>query len=65
MMRGRKMKYLTDEQRNEIRREQNRVNQRKCRLKKGFIFKSNELSPEQKNLKYIENIMNHFLSIRI
>jgi len=59
-MRGRKMKYLSDEQRNEIRREQNRINQRKCRLKKRFHSSSIELSPEQNNLKYIEEIMSYF-----
>ena len=62
MVRGRKIKYKTDEQRVETRREQNRINQRKCRLKKGLLINSNDQSPAQNNLKYIDNIQNHFSS---
>ena len=57
---GRKIKYLTDEGRIENRREQNRLNQRKFRMKKRFYSKSTELSPEQNNLKYIDNIVKYF-----
>ena len=60
IMVGRKTTYPYEELRLEKRREQNRVNQRKCRLKKKFLLPSKELSPEQNNLKYIEEIMSYF-----
>jgi hypothetical protein len=54
------MENSIDKIRIEKRREQNKINQRRCRFKKRLKFANKELSPEQYNFKYIQNIMNHF-----
>jgi len=54
------MENSIDKIRIEKRREQNRINQRRCRFKKRLKSANKELSPEHYNLKYIQNIMNHF-----
>ena len=45
MARGRHKKYATDEERIATRKEQNRINQRNCRLRNELLIKKQEITP--------------------